>query len=78
MKNTCKFVISIMAGTPPNLTHYSDEDKVWKRFPHYWPFKGESTGDRWIPLTKDQWCGASMSPLYLTQTMNSLIAADIQ
>ena len=20
----------------------------------YWPFRGESTGDRWIPLTKDQ------------------------
>ena len=25
--------------------------------PHHWPFVRESTGDRWIPLTKGQWCG---------------------
>ena len=24
--------------------------------PHHWPWLGESTGDRWIPLTKGQWC----------------------
>ena len=28
---------------------------TWKRFPRYWPFVGEFTGRRWIPLTKDQW-----------------------
>ena len=25
--------------------------------PRHWPFWGESTGDRWIPLTKGQWRG---------------------
>ena len=25
--------------------------------PHHWPLWGESTGDRWIPLTKGQWRG---------------------
>ena len=25
--------------------------------PLHWPFCGESTGDRWIPLTKGQWRG---------------------
>ena len=32
----------------------------WRHFPHYWPFWGESTGHRWIPLTKtsdaELWC----------------------
>ena len=27
------------------------------------PLEGESTGDRWIPLTKDQWRGALMFSL---------------
>ena len=25
--------------------------------PSHWPVRGESTGDRWIPLTKGQWRG---------------------
>ena len=25
--------------------------------PHYWPIVRETTGDRWFPLTKGQWCG---------------------
>ena len=25
------------------------DDVIRKRYPHYWPFVGESTGDRWIP-----------------------------
>ena len=37
---------------------FRDEVIAWKRFPHYWPFVGESTGHRWIPLEKEQWCDA--------------------
>ena len=25
--------------------------------PRYWPLWGETTGDRWFPITKDQWRG---------------------
>ena len=25
--------------------------------PQHWPLWGESTGERWIPLIKGQWCG---------------------
>ena len=37
------------------------EDVVkWKYFPRYWPFVRESTGLRWIPITKvsvaELWC----------------------
>ena len=39
-------------------THY-DVIK-WNNFPRHWPFWGESTGHRWIPLTKasdaELWC----------------------
>ena len=33
---------------------YSKHDDVikWKYFPRHWLFGMESTGDRWIPLTK--------------------------
>ena len=38
---------------------YNDIIK-WKYFPHYWPFVRESTGHRWVPLTKandtELWC----------------------
>ena len=34
-----------------NSASYDDVIK-WKHFPRYWPFVRESTGHRWIPLTK--------------------------
>ena len=36
--------------TASNCWH--DDVIIWKRFQHYWPFVRESTGRRWIPLTK--------------------------
>ena len=33
------------------LVNHDDVIK-WKHFPRYWPFVRESTGHRWIPLTK--------------------------
>ena len=38
----------------PGWTASHDDVKTWKHFRHYWPLWGESTGDRWIPLTKGQ------------------------
>ena len=33
--------------------HWRHDDVIkWKHFPRYCPFVRESTGDRWIPLTK--------------------------
>ena len=29
-----------------------DDVSKWKHFPRHWPLWGESTGHRWIPLTK--------------------------
>ena len=45
------------------------------------PLGGESTGDRWIPLTKGQWCEALMFPLLLVLTScwtNSWMASDLR
>ena len=37
------------------VTSYPHDDITkWKRFPRYCPLWGESTGRRWIPLTKYQ------------------------
>ena len=37
-----------------------DDVIKWKRFPRYWPFVRETTGHRWIPITKasdaELWC----------------------
>ena len=39
---------------------FHDDVIKWKHFPRYWPFVGEFTGHRWIPLTKasdaELWC----------------------
>ena len=39
---------------------FHDDVIKWKHFPRYWPFGGELTGHRWIPLTKasdaELWC----------------------
>ena len=39
---------------------YHDDVIKWKHFPRYWPFVWESTGHRWILLTKasdaELWC----------------------
>ena len=35
----------------PKLVRHDDVIK-WKHFPRYWSLWGESTGHRWIPLTK--------------------------
>ena len=36
-------------------TKKSQHDVIkWKHFPRYWPFVRESTGHRWIPLTKSR------------------------
>ena len=50
---------------PRKFVHYSwlwihDDVIKWKHFPRHWPFVRESTGQRWIPLTKasdaELWC----------------------
>ena len=38
---------------------------IWKHISHCRSLKGGSTGHRWIPLTKDQWCRAFICPLLL-------------
>ena len=38
-----------------------DDVTTWKRFDITGPLWGESTGDRWIPLTKSQWCDVDVS-----------------
>ena len=44
-------------------------------------FVGESTGDRWIPPTKGQWCGALGFYLLLSRTCcstNSKVIGDLR
>ena len=45
----------------PTLSiHDHDDVMKWNHFPRYWPFVGEFTGPRWIPLTTasdaELWC----------------------
>ena len=48
--------------------------------PRHWPLWGESTGNRWIPLTKDQWRGkcfhliTSSSKRYISALSSVIIA----
>ena len=41
-------------STARNEENHSNDDVMsWKHFPHYWwHFVGETTGGRWIPITK--------------------------
>ena len=41
-------------ATRPSGFHIHEDIMTWKGFPHYWPYVRESTGHRWIPLTKGQ------------------------
>ena len=59
--NSLKIVKICQFGLVFNVFH--DDVIKWKHFPRYWPFFslwGESTGDRWFPLTKandaELWC----------------------
>ena len=56
----------IFNGAPGNIQgnldrygYLHDDGIKWKHLPRYWPW-GESTGNRWIPLTKandtELWC----------------------
>ena len=52
-------MISVMASQITGVsivgsTVCSGEDKENIKAPRHWPLRGESTGDRWIPLTKGQ------------------------
>ena len=42
------------------MEYIHDDVIKWKHFPRNWPFARESTGQRWIPLTKASdaalWC----------------------
>ena len=40
------------AGSRYKAARYCGDVIKWKHFPRYWPFKRQSTGYRWIPLTK--------------------------
>ena len=45
------------------------------------PLRGESTGHRWIPLTKSQWCSTLIFPLMLAWTScwtNSRVTSDLR
>ena len=49
------------------LKIFHDGVIIWKQFPRKWPFVwGESTGHRWIPLTKasdaELWCFLWLAP----------------
>ena len=44
---------------------------TYKRLLHYWPLWKESTGDKWIPFTEDQWRGALMLDAQTQQFENS-------
>ena len=36
------------------------------KVPHYWPFIRKFTGDKWISLTKDQYCGKCFHAMTLS------------
>ena len=72
-------VMQPSACSPPHICHfvafalwircksqYHDDVMAWKRITDLlW---GESTGHRWIPITKGQWCGAQMPAWTLCRT----------
>ena len=55
---TCSPLISLAWKTW--LDMHDDDIIKWKHFPRYWPLWGESTSDRWTPLTEasdaELWC----------------------
>ena len=59
-----KFWMNILYCNFPWVVY--DDVIKWKHFPRYWPLWGESTGHRWIPLTKasdaELWCFLWSSP----------------
>ena len=49
----------IMSSTTSKPRDMSRNSFVYKWYaPRHWPLWWESSGDRWIPLTKGQWSGA--------------------
>ena len=53
----------------------------WRKHPRYWPFVGEFTGHRWIPLTKasdaELWCSLWSAPdPTIEQTMETPVIWD--
>ena len=56
-------------------THHFD-GMTWKRFPHYWPFAGESIGHWWTPLTKGKSCGPLMFLFTLRSKTNNRVSDD--
>ena len=82
-KTTTADEIVVSRSTPwEGVRHYSlselhDDVIKWKHFPRYWLF-GESTGDRWIPLTKasdaELWCFLWSAP---EQTVKQTVAAPV-
>ena len=70
---------SSIEPVPPNINH--DDATKWKYFPLYWPLWGETTGYRWIPLTKasdaELWCFLwSALEQTVEQTTETLVIAD--
>ena len=64
-----------------NHAHYDVTVMTWKYFRRHWPHVRGSTGNRWIPLTKDQWRETSLFLLLLAWTScwsNSWFAGDFR
>ena len=54
MKNVIQKGIEIVVSMLSTIFIVQVQIKENIKAPRHWPLWGESTGDRWIPITKDQ------------------------
>ena len=76
-----KFVTSTTANTEKYSLYYHDGVMEWEHFRVNDPWRGESTGHRWIPLAKasdtELWCFLWIAPEQrVEQTIDTLAIWD--